>query len=158
MMKIYEQPIGRLLIMMRKSFQYATRKPYLTNQRFYDIQEELKIFNIESITVKEYSFIIEFFKLNAENLLNKTLTVENVILPELKKVKLEYFQYETYTEEKMWKEEVETYSTEKLVCKQFFDGESNGAEDAIDVFNTDPDSDRITDSTIDGETIKIIYR
>jgi hypothetical protein len=157
-MKIYEQPIGRLLIMMKKSFQYATRKPYLTNQRFYDIQEELKIFNIESITVKEYSFIIEFFKLNAENLLNKTLTVENVILPELKKVKLEYFQYETYTEEKMWKEEVETYSTEKLVCKQFFDGESNGAEDAIDVFNTDPDSDRITDSTIDGETIKIIYR
>jgi hypothetical protein len=158
MKKIYEQPIGKILIMMRKSFQFTSRNPHLTNKKFYDIDEELKIFGIESITVKEYSFIIEFFKLNAENLTNKTLTVENVILPELKKVKLNYFLYETYTEEKIWNQEVETYSTEKLVCKQFFEGESNGAEDAIDVFNTDPDSNRITDSNYDGDAIHIIYR
>jgi hypothetical protein len=158
MKKIYEQPIGKILIMMRKSFEDAKKRSDLTHDMFYKIDEELRIFGIESITVKEYSFIIEFFKLNNENLTNKTLTVENVILPELKKVKLNYFLYETYTEEKIWNQEVETYSTEKQVCKQFFDGESNQAEDAIDIYSTSPDSDRITDSTVDGDGIHIIYR
>ena len=143
---------------MRKSFEDAKKRSDLTHDMFYKIDEELRIFGIESITVKEYSFIIEFFKLNNENLTNKTLTVENVILPELKKVKLNYFLYETYTEEKIWNQEVETYSTEKQVCKQFFDGESNQAEDAIDIYSTSPDSDRITDSTVDGDGIHIIYR
>jgi hypothetical protein len=155
MKKISEQPIGKLLIMMRKAFQDAKNRSHLTHTMFYKIEEELKIFGIKSITVKEYSFIIEFFKLNNENLINKTLTNENVILPELKKVKLQYFQYETYTEERMWRQEVETYSTEKLVCKQFFDGESNQAEDAIDIYSTEPYSNRITDSTIDGDGIHI---
>jgi hypothetical protein len=155
MKKIYEQPIEKILIMMRKSFEEAKKRSDLTHDMFYKIDEELRIFGIESITVKEYSFIIEFFKLNNENLTNKTLTKENVILPELKKVKLQYFQYETYTEERMWRQEVETYSTEKQVCKQFFDGESNQAEDAIDIYSTSPDSDRITDSTVDGDGIHI---
>jgi len=155
MKKIYEQPIGKLLIMMRKSYQDANMRSYLTDELFYKIQEGLTIFSIESITVKEYSFIVEFFKLNAENLTNKTLTKENVILPEVKKVKVKYFQYETYTEEKIWNQEVETYSTEKQVCKQFFQGESNRAEDAIDIYSTNPDYDRITDSQFDGDGIHI---
>jgi hypothetical protein len=109
------------------------------------------MFGYDYISIKEYSFIVEFMRLNNENLKSNTLNKENVVLPELKKVQLVHIREEIDTTEKRWDIEVETFSTEKSVCYQFFDGDYNRASDAIDIFNTDPDDERIKNIDV-GET------
>ena len=161
MKPIYDLPISMLLIIMKKLYRELLvdkNDIYLITYGTERVDKELKIFGYDNISIKEYSFIVEFMRLNYENLKSNTLTKENVVLPELKKVQLEHIREEIDTTEKRWDLEVETFSTEKSVCYQFFDGDYNRASDAIDIYNTDPDYERIRNTEV-GDTstrIKVI--
>lgn len=154
MTPIYDLPISKLLIILRKlhnELLVNKNDVYLITYGTEKINQQLKMFGYDYISIKEYSFIVEFMRLNNENLKSNTLNKENVVLPELKKVQLVHIREEIDTTEKRWDIEVETFSTEKSVCYQFFDGDYNRASDAIDIFNTDPDDERIKNIDV-GET------
>lgn len=161
MTPIYDLPISKLLIIIKKLYRellVGENYIYLITYGTESVNKELKIFGYDYISIKEYSFIVEFMRLNYENLKSNTLTKENVLLPELKKVQLEHIREEIDTIEKRWDVEVETFSTEKSVCTQFFDRDWNRASDAIDIFNTDPDYERIKNTDV-GDTktnVKVI--
>jgi hypothetical protein len=161
MTPIYDLPISKLLIIIKKLY----RDLFVNENNFFlisygteKVNQELRIFGYDYVSIKEYSFIVEFMRLNNENLKSNTLNKENVVLPELKKVQLEHKREEIDTVEKIWSTEAETFSTEKSVCYHFFDGDYNRASDAIDIFNTDPDYEKIKNTDV-GDTktsIKVI--
>ena len=161
MKPFYDLPISKLLIIMKKLYRELLvdkNDIYLITYGTARVNQELRIFGYDNISIKEYSFVVEFMRLNDENLKSNTLTKENVVLPELKKVQVEHIREEIDTIEKRWDVEVETFSTEKSVCTQFFDRDWNRASDAIDIFNTDPDYERIKNTDV-GDTktnVKVI--
>lgn len=163
MKPIYDLQIGMLLIIMKKLYRELLvdkNDIYLITYGTERVDKELKIFGYDNISIKEYSFIVEFMRLNYENLKSNTLTKENVVLPELKKVQLEHKREEIETIERTWIINAETFSTEKSVCYQFFDGDYNRASDAIDIFNTDPHYDVVRNTEV-GDTstrIKVIEK
>lgn len=117
----------------------AKHSDYYTYQGLESVNKELLIFGTEITTIKELSFISEFFNLNKENLINKTLTKENVIIPQLKMVEVEYVIVESSTTRKKFKGDFETYSKSKNILTKFFEGDYNQADDSIDTYYDDPD-------------------
>lgn len=103
------------------------------------VNKELLIFGTEITTIKELSFISEFFNLNKENLINKTLTKENVIIPQLKMVEVEFVVLESYSTRKKFKGDFETYSKSNIILANFFEGDYNQADDSIDTYYEEPD-------------------
>jgi len=158
MKQFHDLPISKLLIIMKKLY----RDLFVNENNFFlisygteKVNKELRIFGYDYVSIKEYSFIVEFMRLNDENLKSNTLNKENVVLPKLKKVKVEHIREEIDTIEKKWDREVETFSTEKDVCYHFFDGDYNRASDAVDIFNTDPDYERIRNTDVGNTSIII---
>lgn len=151
MTPIYDLPISKLLIIMKKLYNdllVSQNDVYLITYGTDKVNQELKIFGYDYISVKEYSFIVEFMRLNKESLNSSTLTKENVVLPELKKVNVEHIREETDVIEKTWKGIFETFSINKAVCQQFYEGDWNGASDAIDIYSKDPDYERVRDTDV----------
>lgn len=109
------------------------------HQRLEGVNKELLIFGTEITTIKELSFISEFFNLNKENLINKTLTKENVIIPQLKMVEVEFVVLESSSTRKKFKGDFETYSKSKKILSNFFEGDYNQADDSIDTYYEEPD-------------------
>lgn len=109
------------------------------HQGLEGVNKELLIFGTEITTIKELSFISEFFNLNKENLINKTLTKENVIIPQLKMVEVEFVVLESSSTRKKFKGDFETYSKSKKILSNFFEGDYNQADDSIDTYYEEPD-------------------
>ena len=158
MTPIYDLPISKLLIILRKlhnELLVNNNDVYLITYGTEKINQQLRMFGYDYISIKEYSFIVEFMRLNNENFRLGTLTKENVILPKLKKVAVEHIIIETDVIEKTWEIIVETFSTERAVCGQFFDGGYNRASDAIDIYNIDPDYERVRDTDVGDVITKV---
>jgi hypothetical protein len=89
----------------------------------FDLDElnmAIKKIGIKTELNLDVSFIFEVIQLNEDKFNDNTITVENIILPELKKVEVDY--YRTYSEvvNYYYKINVETFSKKRGIVQNFF--------------------------------------
>ena len=96
----------------------------------------------------DVSFIFEVIQLNEDKFDNNTITVENIILPELKEVEVDYYKTMSEVVNYYYKVDVKTFSKKRGIMQNFFryDG-----DDYIEVDNYHPyDSDHHDSEFLEG--------
>ena len=96
----------------------------------------------------DVSFIFEVIQLNEDKFDNNTISVENLILPELKELEVDYYKTMSEVVNYYYKVDVKSFSRKKSIVNNFFryDG-----DDYIEVDNYHPyDSDHNDSETLDG--------
>ena len=93
------------------------------NNNVFDLDElntAIKKIGIRTELSLDVSFIFEVIQLNEDKFNDNTITVENIILPELKKVEVDY--YRTYSEvvNYYYKINVESFSKKRGIINNFF--------------------------------------
>ena len=85
-----------------------------------DLNLAIKKIGIKTELNLDVSFIFEVIQLNEDKFNDNTITVENIILPELKKVEVDY--YRTYSEvvNYYYKINVESFSKKRGIVNNFF--------------------------------------
>ncbi len=98
----------------------------------YDLNKAIKKIGISTELNLDVSFIYEVIQLNADKFANNTITVENIILPKLKTLEVDY--YRTYSEmvNYYYKVNVESFSKQKRIVNNFF---SYDGDDYVDIDN-----------------------
>jgi hypothetical protein len=96
----------------------------------------------------DVSFIYEVIQLNEDNFHDNTITIENLILPELKTLEVDYYKTVSEVVNHYYKVEVDSFSKQKRIVNNFFryDG-----DDYIEVENYVPyDSEHHDTEYLDG--------
>ena len=97
-----------------------------------DLNRAIKKIGIRTELNLDVSFIYEVIQLNADKFNDNTITVENIILPKLKTLEVDY--YRTYSEmvNYYYRVNVESFSKQKRIVNNFFryDG-----DDYVDIDN-----------------------
>jgi hypothetical protein len=85
-----------------------------------ELNHAIKKIGIRTELNLDVSFIFEVIQLNEDKFKDNTITVENIILPELKEVEVDY--YRTYSEvvNYYYKINVETFSKKRGIVHNFF--------------------------------------
>ena len=86
----------------------------------HDINKALKKTGISTNLNLDVTFIYELYILNEKNLINKTLNVENIEIPELKSVDVRYYEIRSETITYYYNVNLETFTTKKQVVDNFF--------------------------------------
>ena len=96
----------------------------------------------------DVSFIFEVIQLNEDKFDNNTISVENLILPELKELEVDYYKTMSEVVNYYYKVDVKSFSRKKSIVNNFFryDG-----DDYIEVDNYHPyDSDHHDSEFLEG--------
>ena len=90
-------------------------------------------------------FIYEVIQLNEDKFNNNTISVENLILPELKELEVDYYKTVSEAVNYYYKVDVKSFSTKKSIVNNFFryDG-----DDFVEVDNYHPYDKEYTDSEV----------
>lgn len=113
-----------------------------------ELNTAIKKIGIRTELNLDVSFIYEVIQLNEDNFHNNTISVENLILPELKTLEVDYYKTMSEVVNYYYKIEVESFSKQKRIVNNFFryDG-----DDFVEVDNYHPyDSDHNDSETLDG--------
>jgi hypothetical protein len=81
----------------------------------------------------DVSFIYEVIQLNEDKFNNNTISVENLILPELRELEVDYYRTYSETVNYYYKVDVKSFSKKKSIVNNFFRYEG---DDYIDLDNT----------------------
>jgi hypothetical protein len=100
-----------------------------------DLNSAIKKLGIRSDLNLDVSFIYEVIQLNADNFNNNTISVENLILPELKELEVDYYKTMSEVVNYYYRVDVKSFSRKKSIVDNFFryDG-----DDYIEVENNSP--------------------
>ncbi len=104
----------------------------------FDLDElnmAIKKIGIRSDLNLDVSFIYEVIQLNEDKFNNNTISVENLILPELKELEVDYYKTMSEVVNYYYKVDVKSFSTKKSIVNNFF--RYNG-DDYIEVENNSP--------------------
>ena len=93
----------------------------------------------------DVSFIFEVIQLNEDKFDNNTITVENVILPELKEVEVDYYKTMSEAVNYYYKIDVKTFSKKRGIVNNFF---KYDGDDFVEVDNYHPYDKEYTDSEV----------
>lgn len=98
----------------------------------HDVNKAIKKLGLYTNFNLDVSFIYEVIQLNKEKFRNDTISVDNIELPELQSVTVDY--YRTYSEiiTYYYQAEVETYSKKRGIVDNFFNYDG---DDHIDIDN-----------------------
>ncbi len=113
-----------------------------------ELNTAIKKIGIRTELNLDVSFIYEVIQLNEDKFYDDTITVENLILPELKTLEVDYYKTMSEVVNYYYKIEVESFSKQKRIVNNFFryDG-----DDFVEVDNYHPyDSDHNDSETLDG--------
>lgn len=108
-----------------------------------ELNRAIKKIGIRSDLNLDVSFIYEVIQLNEDNFHNNTISVENLILPELKELEVDYYKTMSEVVNYYYKVDVKSFSTKKSIVNNFFryDG-----DDYIEVENNSPYDKEFNDS------------
>jgi hypothetical protein len=108
-----------------------------------ELNTAIKKIGIRTELNLDVSFIYEVIQLNEDKFDNNTITVENIILPELKEVEVDYYKTMSEAVNYYYKVDVKTFSKKKSIVNNFFryDG-----DDFVEVDNYHPYDKEYTDS------------
>jgi hypothetical protein len=93
----------------------------------------------------DVSFIYEVIQLNEDKFNDNTITVENIILPELKEVEVDYYKTMSEAVNYYYKIDVKSFSTKKSIVNNFF---RYYCDDFVEVDNYHPYVKEYTDSEV----------
>ena len=119
-----------------------------------DLNKAIKKIGIRTELNLDVSFIYEVIQLNADKFNDNTITVENIILPELKQIEVDYYQ--TYSEvvHSYYKVNFESFSKQKRIVNNFFryDGDDTVDINYIEPYDKDYGDSEFIDSGINDIT------
>ena len=94
-----------------------------------DLNKAIKKLGIYTDFNLDVSFVYEVIQLNEQKFQTNTISIENLILPELKDIEVDY--YKTYSEmvTYYYKKEFQSYSKERAIVDNFFRYEGSDYED-----------------------------
>ena len=97
-----------------------------------DLNRAIKKIGIRTELNLDVSFIYEVIQLNADKFKDNTITVENIILPKLKTLEVDYYKTISEMVDYYYKVNVESFSKQKRIVNNFFryDG-----DDYVDIDN-----------------------
>ena len=113
-----------------------------------ELNTAIKKIGIRTELNLDVSFIYEVIQLNEDKIHDNTITVENLILPELKTLEVDYYKTMSEVVNYYYKIEVESFSKQKRIVNNFFryDGDDN-----IDVdYYTPYDTEHRDTESLDG--------
>ena len=93
----------------------------------------------------DVSFIYEVIQLNEDKFNDNTITVENIILPELKEVEVDYYKTMSEAVNYYYKIDVKSFSTKKSIVNNFF---KYDGDDFVEVDSYHPYDKEYTDSEV----------
>ena len=94
-----------------------------------DLNKAIKKLGIYTDFNLDVSFVYEVIQLNEQKFQTNTISIENLILPELKDIEVDY--YKTYSEmvTYYYKREFKSYSKKRAIVDNFFRYEGSDYED-----------------------------
>ena len=97
-----------------------------------DLNRAIKKIGIRTELNLDVSFIYEVIQLNADKFKDNTITVENIILPKLKTLEVDYYKTISEMVDYYYKVNVESFSKQKRIVNNFF---SYDGDDYVDIDN-----------------------
>jgi hypothetical protein len=114
----------------------------------FDLNNSIKKLGIRTELNLDVSFIYEVIRLNEDKFNNDTITFENVILPKLKEVGVDYYRSYRETVTYYYHIDVKSFSKQKGIIDNFFNYEGDDGYD-ID-FMQSIDKDYSDSEYVDG--------
>jgi hypothetical protein len=100
-----------------------------------DLNRAIKKIGINTNLNLDVSFIYEVIQLNADKFNDNTITVENIILPKLKTLEVDYYETKSEVIHSYYKVNLESFSKQKRIVNNFF---SYDGDDTVDVNYIEP--------------------
>jgi hypothetical protein len=115
-----------------------------------ELNTAIKKIGIRTELNLDVSFIYEVIQLNEDKFDNNTITVENVILPELKEVEVDYYKTMSEAVNYYYKVDVKTFSKKRGIVQNFFryDGDDYIEVDSYHPYDKEYNDSEILDSGI----------
>jgi len=115
-----------------------------------ELNTAIKKIGIRTELNLDVSFIYEVIQLNEDKFNNNTISVENVILPELKEVEVDYYKTMSEAVNYYYKIDVKTFSKKKGIVHNFFryDGDDYIEVDSYHPYDKEYNDSEILDSGI----------
>lgn len=130
--KVHELSKKLILIILKESYKVFDRRRF----DFWDLNDDvLKKMGLKTNLNLDTTFIYEAIKLNEESLKNKTITTENLIIPELKDIEILYYETRSEVITYYYKFPAESYSTDPKILDNYF---SYDGDDYIEPSYSDP--------------------
>lgn len=99
-----------------------------------DLNASIERMGIYTMLNLDTTFVYESIKLNLDNIKSKSLTIDNLKLPELIQVNVTYEKTYSQVITDYYENEIDTYSKDKLILRNFYDFEGDDYID-IDISN-----------------------
>jgi hypothetical protein len=93
------------------------------NNHVFDLVElnhAIKKIGIRTELNLDVSFIFEVIQLNEDKFKDNTITVENIILPELKEVEVDYYRTYSETINRYYRVDLKSFSKKRGIINNFF--------------------------------------
>jgi hypothetical protein len=137
----------RVLIILARLMYFETTSYYELDD--YTIKHSVSASGFEPETAEEVTFLYELYKLNYDNLKNKTLNENNIVLPQRKKIKILAYQYVNEQKKYLFEEEVFSYSTDFNINEDSFMTNDKNEDYIGDTIWDDIKSEEVLNSELD---------
>ena len=119
-----------------------------------DLNKAIKKIGIRTELNLDVSFIYEVIQLNADKFNDNTITVENIILPKLKTLEVDYYKTNSEVVHNYYKVNVDSFSKKKSIVNNFFryDGDDYVDIDYMEPYDKDYGDTEYLDSGINDIT------
>ena len=150
--KIPNLPKKLLVIMTKLLCHEIGKERYISDE---DIKNAISPMGIEIDSAEEITFLYELLKLNYDNY--KNLNENNIVFPELKKLKVSYYELRVETVKRIYRHEIESYSENLSLIDDAYFRNSWEYEDGIeDVFMTRDEDEEYIDGEVNDSGINKI--
>ena len=119
-----------LVLLVKICYEEFNRGDSIDSFDIYDLSKAIKKMGFETSSNKDTTFVYELLKLNREKLAENSLTAENIILPGLQEVKIDYYRTVSETVTYYYDVELETYSKDRKILSNYFNYDG---DDSVDI-------------------------
>jgi hypothetical protein len=142
---------NRFLVFFLKQVYFELRDEAYYGFDQHALNSASKKLGIKTQYMADADYVYALINKNKEHLENGTLSVDNIIIPELRTAMVEHTETHSETVNTTYYIEIETYSEGKRsIIDNYLD---NDAEDGIDIYDYEPNRDYVESEFIDSRTV-----
>jgi hypothetical protein len=142
-----------LVLLVKICYEEFNRGDSIDSFDIYDLSGAIKKMGFQTSSNKDTTFVYELLKLNRKKLEENSLTAENIILPGLKEVKIDYYRTVNETITYYYDVELETYSNDRKILSNYFNYDG---DDSVDLYYREPYDKNYGESETHDEGIQSI--
>jgi len=124
-----------LVLLAKICYEEFKRGDSIDSFDIYDLSAAIKKMGFTTSRNLDTTFVYELLKLNREKLEENSLNAENIILPGLQEVKLDYYRTVNETITYYYNVELDSYSKDKNILGNYFNYDG---DDAVDIYYREP--------------------